>query len=163
MAASCRPVSCISLVGAFLSSCLLPCAGLAADTTSVRIGRRAALSGAGALVPVASWASGGATAGKTTSIPRAKTRYYSRITASVQEFEILKNLIVKNDVASIQPFFVGEESPYEGSPDPSPSAEPPNQADQSPHSAHAAAQSSKERASSWLLRSRSTPRSLRTK
>ncbi len=37
--------------------------------------------------PLPALASGGATAGKTTSIPRAKLRYYDRITAAVVAYE----------------------------------------------------------------------------
>lgn len=39
------------------------------------------------LLPKATSASGGATAGKTTSIPRAKTRYYGRINAVIDAFK----------------------------------------------------------------------------
>ena len=44
---------------------------------------------AGAVSPMPASASGGATAGKTTSIPRAKTRYYGRINAAVASFKEL--------------------------------------------------------------------------
>lgn len=42
--------------------------------------------GAVASVPCTAFASGGATAGRTTSIPTAKKRYYGRVTADVKQF-----------------------------------------------------------------------------
>lgn len=55
--------------------------------------RHVLLAGAAALPvlgsPLAAIASGGATAGKTTSIPRAKLRYYDRITRAVAAFQSL--------------------------------------------------------------------------
>jgi len=64
--------------------------------TSPHVGRReAAVTGlATLLVPLASaHASGGATSGKTTSIPRAKLRYYGRMTTAVTEFQSLSAVI----------------------------------------------------------------------
>ena len=59
--------------------------------------RHVLLAGAAALPlmgsPLSAVASGGATAGKTTSIPRAKLRYYDRITAAVAEFESLNGAL----------------------------------------------------------------------
>uniref|UniRef100_A0A7S4EW22 Uncharacterized protein n=1 Tax=Chrysotila carterae TaxID=13221 RepID=A0A7S4EW22_CHRCT len=46
--------------------------------------------GEAALRQLPAYASGGATAGKTTSIPRAKARYYGRITEAVNSFLSLK-------------------------------------------------------------------------
>ncbi|KAL1498530.1 hypothetical protein AB1Y20_013851 [Prymnesium parvum] len=42
------------------------------------------------IAPLAAHASGGATAGRTTSIPRAKLRYSGRLTAAVKAFLVLK-------------------------------------------------------------------------
>lgn len=87
-----------------LISALGGAAGLTAVPTSPRAhlrrsahthSRREALIGAAAaaatsvLAVPSAHASGGATAGKTTSIPRAKLRYYDRITAAVAAFEAL--------------------------------------------------------------------------
>ena len=56
--------------------------------------RQAAVAGLATLVaPLAAQASGGATSGRTTSIPRAKLRYYDRITLAVTEFESLSATI----------------------------------------------------------------------
>ena len=60
----------------------------AAASRRTLLGRREAIFVApaalgSALVAGPAWASGGATAGKTTSIPRAKTRYYGRVSAVV--------------------------------------------------------------------------------
>lgn len=46
----------------------------------------AALAFASAFTPLPSLASGGATAGRTTSIPNAKRRYFKRVTADVSSF-----------------------------------------------------------------------------
>lgn len=78
--------------------------GLLAPVAALQVralpGRRpalaAALSAAGSLLlplPEPAVASGGATAGKTTSIPRAKLRYYGRMTAVVAAFEALEGTI----------------------------------------------------------------------
>jgi len=63
-----------------------------------------ALSG---LAPAPALASGGATAGKYTTIPIAKRRYYGRVQASVHEFLLLGPEIVKADFSQpmIQNFF----------------------------------------------------------
>ena len=59
--------------------------------------RHVLLAGAAALPlmgsPLSAVASGGATARQTTSIPRAKLRYYDRITAAVAEFESLNGAL----------------------------------------------------------------------
>ena len=60
-------------------------------------------------------ASGGATAGKTTSIPRAKLRYYDRITSAVSAFEALGVAIAKGGdlkAASSSFFSDRDESPF---------------------------------------------------
>jgi len=53
------------------------------------------------------WASGGATAGKYTTIPIAKRRYYGRVQEAVHEFLIMGQDVVKGDVTAftIQDFF----------------------------------------------------------
>lgn len=63
----------------------------AAPRTAV-LDRRSALAAGLALAtplvrPLAAHASGGATAGKTTSIPRAKLRYYDRVSAAIGSFQ----------------------------------------------------------------------------
>lgn len=50
------------------------------------MGTRRALLSAALLAPAAAWASGGATAGKFSSIPIAKRRYYGRVQEAVHEF-----------------------------------------------------------------------------
>jgi len=77
---------------------------------SVLLGRRdAALIGLGAAAtltnPGRAAASGGATAGKTTSIPRAKLRYYDRIIAVVAAYEGLAASIKAGDVNKKNKFF----------------------------------------------------------
>ena len=69
-------------------SFLLPAARCQPATERPLVGRREALAaGAAALLaPAAVFASGGATSGKTTSIPRAKLRYYDRVTVAVAAF-----------------------------------------------------------------------------
>eukprot|EP00518_Triparma_eleuthera_P001523 CAMPEP_0182455938 /NCGR_PEP_ID=MMETSP1319-20130603/1944_1 /TAXON_ID=172717 /ORGANISM="Bolidomonas pacifica, Strain RCC208" /LENGTH=239 /DNA_ID=CAMNT_0024654105 /DNA_START=71 /DNA_END=788 /DNA_ORIENTATION=+ len=52
------------------------------------------------LVPDAALASGGATAGKYTTIPIAKRRYYGRVQQAVHEFLLLGPSIVKGDLQS---------------------------------------------------------------
>ena len=73
----------------------------------------------GTLGTPAAQASGGATAGKTTSIPRAKTRYYGRVTAAVAAFEALALSVKDADLkgAFAKAFFAdsadeADESPY---------------------------------------------------
>jgi hypothetical protein len=64
--------------------------------------------------PLAALASGGATAGKTTSIPRAKLRYYDRITAAVSAFEVLGKAVAESSTlktASASFFSESEGSP----------------------------------------------------
>merc|ERR1712238_49184 len=65
------------------------------------------LPGGGIVAPQPAYASGGATAGKYTSIPIAKRRYYGRVQASVHEFLLLGPDVVKADfsAATIQTFF----------------------------------------------------------
>ena len=81
--------------------------------------RHVLLAGAAALPllgsPIAAMASGGATAGKTTSIPRAKLRYYDRITGAVTAFEALGGYL--GDASAIKKgygafFSEHEDSPY---------------------------------------------------
>ena len=81
--------------------------------------RHVLLAGAAALPllgsPIAAMASGGATAGKTTSIPRAKLRYYDRITGAVTAFEALGGYL--GDASAIKKgygafFSEQEDSPY---------------------------------------------------
>jgi len=49
-----------------------------------------ALAAGSALLPGTAWASGGATAGRTTSIPRAKLRYFDRVSGAIGAFERLE-------------------------------------------------------------------------
>jgi len=65
------------------------------------------LVGASATLPLEAWASGGATAGKYTTIPIAKRRYYGRVQEAVHEFLLMGPDVVKADTtaASIQTFF----------------------------------------------------------
>jgi len=60
----------------------------------------------GTLAPP-SHASGGATAGKYTTIPIAKRRYYGRVQEAIRQYLILGPAIVKGDVSSgvVQQFF----------------------------------------------------------
>ena len=74
----------------------------AARAAPLALGRRQALLAALAF-PAAAHASGGATAGKTTSIPRAKTRYYGRITTAVGAFVRLEAGL--QDKAKVKAFF----------------------------------------------------------
>jgi hypothetical protein len=57
--------------------------------------------------PSPAWASGGATAGRYTTIPIAKRRYYGRVQEAVHEFLDIGNDVVKADMnaAPIQLFF----------------------------------------------------------
>ena len=97
---------------------LLPRAQVAGRRTSPALGRREATSCglAAALVsialPSASWASGGATSGKTTSIPRAKLRYYDRITAVVTSYQGLEKSIAAGNTKN-SPFWAGDQPPYD--------------------------------------------------
>ena len=50
----------------------------------------------------AAQASGGATAGKTTSIPRAKIRYYGRMAQALYAYNALGKAIDSGDVATIK-------------------------------------------------------------
>jgi len=52
----------------------------------------------GAVIPSAAWASGGATAGKYTTIPIAKRRYFGRVKQGVYEFILLGDAIAKGDL-----------------------------------------------------------------
>jgi hypothetical protein len=81
--------------------------------------RHLLLAGAAALPvmgsPIAAIASGGATAGKTTSIPRAKLRYYDRITGAITAFEALggnlgETSAIKKAMGAF--FSTQEDSPY---------------------------------------------------
>jgi hypothetical protein len=57
--------------------------------------------------PAPAWASGGATAGKYTTIPIAKRRYYGRVQQAVHEFLAMGGDVVKGDFAAfpVQNFF----------------------------------------------------------
>lgn len=57
-------------------------------------------------------ASGGATAGKTTSIPRAKLRYYARITGAVAAFERLSDALSAGSMGELKAFFA-KDGPYD--------------------------------------------------
>jgi len=59
------------------------------------------------LLPPAAWASGGATAGRYTTIPIAKRRYYGRVQEAVHEFLFMGADVVKSDMTApyIQLFF----------------------------------------------------------
>lgn len=63
--------------------------------------------GTSTALPREAWGSGGATAGKYTTIPIAKRRYYGRVQEAVHEFLLLGPDVVKADMtaASIQTFF----------------------------------------------------------
>mmetsp|Transcript_51266 Transcript_51266/g.76593 ORF Transcript_51266/g.76593 Transcript_51266/m.76593 type:complete len:259 (-) Transcript_51266:2440-3216(-) len=60
-----------------------------------------------ALLPSAVWASGGATAGKYTTIPIAKRRYYGRVQEAVHEFLLMGPAMIAADTTSndVQHFF----------------------------------------------------------
>jgi hypothetical protein len=67
------------------------------------LGRRDWLSSAAAAaalgwIPLKAKASGGATAGRTTSIPKAKTRYYGRVTAFVAAFAAFDPLVKSGEL-----------------------------------------------------------------
>eukprot|EP00804_Cyclotella_cryptica_P026328 CCRYP_007665-RA/>CCRYP_007665-RA protein AED:0.41 eAED:0.41 QI:168/1/1/1/0.5/0.66/3/761/169 len=57
--------------------------------------------------PSASNASGGATAGKYTTIPIAKRRYYGRVQEAVHEFLLMAPAVIKGDLTdpTVQDFF----------------------------------------------------------
>lgn len=57
--------------------------------------------------PSASYASGGATAGKYTTIPIAKRRYYGRVQEAVHEFLLMAPAVIKGDLTdpTVQDFF----------------------------------------------------------
>jgi len=65
------------------------------------------LAGITTAFPREAWGSGGATAGKYTTIPIAKRRYYGRVEEAVHEFLLMGNDVVKGDMKaqSIQDFF----------------------------------------------------------
>ena len=68
------------------------------------------------LVPNAASASGGATSGKTTSIPRAKLRYYDRITAVVSRFEAMEAPISSGEAKkAIMAFYGAQYETQDGS------------------------------------------------
>jgi len=70
----------------------------------------------GLLQPMAAFASGGATSGKTTSIPRAKLRYYGRITTVISKFEAMKAPIKSGDLkAGKTTFFTSVYETQDGS------------------------------------------------
>lgn len=57
--------------------------------------------------PQSAWASGGATAGRYTTIPIAKRRYYGRVQQGVHEFLLMAPAMVEQDMTAypIQHFF----------------------------------------------------------
>ena len=59
--------------------------------------------------PQAAFASGGATSGKTTSIPRAKLRYYGRMTTVITIFQGMKKPILAGDVKGAKGSFFTKE------------------------------------------------------
>lgn len=75
-----------------------------ADTVSSRRNflNKAALTAATSIAisssPAASHASGGATAGKYTTIPIAKRRYYGRVQEAVHEFLLMAPAVIKGDM-----------------------------------------------------------------
>ena len=76
--------------------------------------REAVIGAAGAAVAIAlpaapAFASGGATAGKTTSIPRAKLRYYGRMTAVVTAYQALGASIQAGNAKQAAAAFFSEE------------------------------------------------------
>jgi len=75
----------------------LPVSRSAVGAAATRhVARREAVQAAGLaalLAPFSAHASGGATSGKTTSIPRAKLRYYGRMTTAITEFQALAAVI----------------------------------------------------------------------
>lgn len=58
----------------------------------------AATTAAAILTPVPAYASGGATAGKYTTIPIAKRRYYGRVQEAVHEFLLMAPAVIKGDL-----------------------------------------------------------------
>jgi hypothetical protein len=66
-----------------------------------------ATTAAALLVPGAAYASGGATAGKYTTIPIAKRRYYGRVQEAVHEFLLMAPAVIKGDLTdpTVQDFF----------------------------------------------------------
>jgi len=87
----------------------------AGQTHQPAISRREAVIGAAAaavaatLLPAPVLASGGATAGKTTSIPRAKLRYYGRMTAVVTAYQALETAIRAGTAKQAAASFFSEE------------------------------------------------------
>ena len=76
--------------------------------------REAVIGAAGAAVAIAlpaapAFASGGATAGRTTSIPRAKLRYYGRMTAVVTAYQALGASIQAGNAKQAAAAFFSEE------------------------------------------------------
>lgn len=61
-------------------------------------------------LPLPTLASGGATSGKTTSIPRAKLRYYNRVTAVVAAFQAMGKDLSGGDFKQAKGFFVDSDS-----------------------------------------------------
>ena len=92
----CAPRSCCSAATRSAVSLSQPPAAATALSRRDCLGIGAALAlGVGS--PQAALASGGATAGKTTSIPRAKLRYYGRITEVVIAFDALGSSIASGE------------------------------------------------------------------
>eukprot|EP00581_Thalassiosira_minuscula_P010330 CAMPEP_0183702540 /NCGR_PEP_ID=MMETSP0737-20130205/606_1 /TAXON_ID=385413 /ORGANISM="Thalassiosira miniscula, Strain CCMP1093" /LENGTH=258 /DNA_ID=CAMNT_0025929161 /DNA_START=24 /DNA_END=800 /DNA_ORIENTATION=+ len=67
----------------------------------------AATAAAAIVAPVPAYASGGATAGKYTTIPIAKRRYYGRVQEAVHEFLLMAPAVIKGDLTdpTVQDFF----------------------------------------------------------
>ena len=63
---------------------------------------------AAVVLPGAAIASGGATSGKTTSIPRAKLRYYGRVSAAISRFEAVEQPLKDGNVKGALSKFYGE-------------------------------------------------------
>jgi len=71
------------------------------------VGLMGMLIAAATVSPQEAMASGGATAGKYTTIPIAKRRYYGRVSQAVHEFLVMGGAVVKGDMTAqiIQDFF----------------------------------------------------------
>ena len=106
---------CVALLVSSAAAFQLPSVAAGPRTCS----RRDALFGgaAAALVgPAAASASGGATSGKTTSIPRAKLRYYDRISAVVGKFQSMEAAVGTGDVKqAVASFYKAEYETQDGS------------------------------------------------
>jgi hypothetical protein len=94
--------------------------GAPSASPSVPLNRRAVLALPGAAAAAGfflgaappAMASGGATAGKTTSIPRAKQRYNARITTAVSAFQRMADQLALGSVTELKSFFA-KNGPYD--------------------------------------------------